>query len=901
MAHGNLIINQLANFDDLNKDELQQFAVYIMKNFVQAAKKEFDDRLIFYFLVLSARIGAYYDEKLNAKETRFIKDVLGVVYHDDKHDLIQGLKEPLKEIDEQCILLIMQKTPDAAMPFLHLILCFAYSDSVIEDDLIDFLEEHFGTLLMLDFFNSGEESVPHAGPLLEGLEADIVKWLAKDDDMKTDKDLYAHFGKYTKKDLNAALKSLKQKNVVYSTDTYVGNVLGLTGEPYRFSRKNKKSKTASKPSVKKTAGTSKKSDALTQKVDVEKTFTVYLPENMDYVAEKTPKGTVGRVLTAFTDDGDIHDEEDVQHPFDFRRNITFTYPNKEKYNLKNTTVVNRLITHYKDFAHSMLGARIYTVKKDNLIILYCRSGDHSMQIFLITKNGVFSGQYFVNDVSDSAQITKIVKEFIDKIEAYSAPKKSNSQKQSKEEKTLAEKKRQETARKAIKYRNACELMKGDKEEDFDEAVNKFTQLGDYKDAAAKIEEAKAAKEAFLKKQEELRQKGIYDQAYRLLSSSDLSDIDKAVELTRQIPDYPGTGELVDQAAVRKEELLEEIRKQEEEKKMRQKAAYRAGCELLSKDDLTKSDIHEAIVYFNMAEGYGKAAEIIQECNRILSDMNIYEAAVLSMASSDPDEIRRTISEFEKIREFKDSEEKIQELEKKLAEVEAELERKRLEEEQKQKKAKRRKRLLWIPVIALILGAGWGLFYRYMRNFYDNGVAYLEEGKYVEAVNELEHAVLFTDAPDLINAAKVRYLRENISGNRREEYFYEYYEDLVEAGYEIPEDIVKAATQYTGTVYFNSNKNTTSHSKTINLDMSIAYLHYDCWNGYSDKELPVVIVLYKNEEEIMRFDGLTIQDSQKYYIELDNATLNQIGIGTVTAIMSDLEGNDICKGSVYFKG
>ena len=173
MKHGNLINNQLALFDDLNNDELHDFAIHVLMQIRDSDEKMANDKILSYILILSAKIGTYYDGKLNAKERRFIFTLFNHFF-ENPDQIIESLKSPIDKNEEKLISLLSQNASIVSLGFLHLILIFAYSDGVIEDDLIQYLENKFSLVLMKGFFDSGEESVRVSGPLLKGLEAEIA-------------------------------------------------------------------------------------------------------------------------------------------------------------------------------------------------------------------------------------------------------------------------------------------------------------------------------------------------------------------------------------------------------------------------------------------------------------------------------------------------------------------------------------------------------------------------------------------------------------------------------------------------------------------------------------------------------------------------------------------------------
>ncbi len=248
-AKGNLIKNIIAEFDTLSYDELVSTTFTLFSSYMQVfTVRKVDQRIFEYMFIFPARIGTYYDGKLNAKEKKFIKSIYSDFYVGPFEEVYSMISTPINDLDFNMIKgytdeKVAKYGTQFPMTLLRLIIAFAICDGVIEDDLSEMLEKYFSLSLMVDFFRSGQESVPSAGELISGTEADIVKWLEEDDRLAKKDDIQKEFSHIAKATVTKTLNSLIKKGIVFKSNTIAGEMYGLSGEPYRIGKSTSKAQT----------------------------------------------------------------------------------------------------------------------------------------------------------------------------------------------------------------------------------------------------------------------------------------------------------------------------------------------------------------------------------------------------------------------------------------------------------------------------------------------------------------------------------------------------------------------------------------------------------------------------------------------------------------------------------
>ena len=249
MPKGNLMKRVIAEFDNAGIQEIELKTLINLQAIINATDEENRFKTVFTILHCCINMAVGRKGRVNKKEEKFIKSIFDKFLPDtvsvDKSTYDNQISEEelklLKHIGTQ-----MAFGPELGLCVLRIILGYAFSDGVLEDDLADQLERMFTPCLIADFMNSGEESVSVAGEVIDGIEVEIVNWLKEDDKLANSTDLYNHFKSYPRKEVMSALASLQNKNIIYKANTFVGEMYALTGEPYRIAKSERTSaKTAS--------------------------------------------------------------------------------------------------------------------------------------------------------------------------------------------------------------------------------------------------------------------------------------------------------------------------------------------------------------------------------------------------------------------------------------------------------------------------------------------------------------------------------------------------------------------------------------------------------------------------------------------------------------------------------
>lgn len=181
-------------------------------------------------LVLGAQLGVAGDQKLDPREKRMIESIFGKFVNSGMETMLELVMQEITDKTYQLLQIILKIGHRFAIPFLRYILCFAYADGVFEDSVADKLDGMFGMSLLVEFANSGEENVPAPQITLTGLEAEIVRWFGQEDQLRSVNDIHAHFSHKSKTEVDAALESLCEKNILYGGENMM-NMYGLVDRP----------------------------------------------------------------------------------------------------------------------------------------------------------------------------------------------------------------------------------------------------------------------------------------------------------------------------------------------------------------------------------------------------------------------------------------------------------------------------------------------------------------------------------------------------------------------------------------------------------------------------------------------------------------------------------------------
>lgn len=182
---------------------------------------------------------------------------------------------------------------------------------------------------------------------------------------------------------------------------------------------------------------------------------------------------------------------------------------------------------------------------------------------------------------------------------------------------------EERIRKENIYISACMLMDNLNEEDFNKAIDKFTEIKDYKDSKDKIKECKS-------KIEELKNEGLYQEVLFAISQGTKASYLDAIVVLKELKDYKDCKNLLnectqkvkfieekeEQARIKaEEERKEQERKQEEEKKAKEKKK-KSTMRLVSIVSIIIIVITIALPYYNNTLkptlNYNKAISLLEE-------------------------------------------------------------------------------------------------------------------------------------------------------------------------------------------------------------------------------------------------------------------------------------------------
>lgn len=188
---------------------------------------DFNNNAKFFVAILGARLGVFGDGEINEKEKMLIDTVFGRIWTGPMEQIYGAVGETISEKDYEMVRMLTQMGNAVAMPFLHYILSFAYIDEVFEDAVAEKLDGLFGMNLMAEFFAGDMEEVPAPRVKLTGLEAEIVEWFQSDDQLRPLREIQAHFPRYPRQEVKAALDCLCQKGILYGGENFVGNMYGL--------------------------------------------------------------------------------------------------------------------------------------------------------------------------------------------------------------------------------------------------------------------------------------------------------------------------------------------------------------------------------------------------------------------------------------------------------------------------------------------------------------------------------------------------------------------------------------------------------------------------------------------------------------------------------------------------
>lgn len=261
----NLFAQVENKFKFATESEITDIAFLSLDELIEVIPDE-EIKVKFTMILLGAKLGVAGREKITEKEKRLVDKIFGRIYNGPMEKVYDSLNGAITEKDYDLVRSFILLYSQAALPYLHFILSFAYVDDVFEDDVAERLDGIFGFSLMTALFTGDldEENTPQIQ--LVGIEAEIAQWFQSHDELKQLRDIQAHFSHKSKIEVKTALEHLCEKGVLYSIDTFAGNMYGLASASPQVSS----NKMPSQPQ-----NTKKETNNVSQIIDELKTFMVH--------------------------------------------------------------------------------------------------------------------------------------------------------------------------------------------------------------------------------------------------------------------------------------------------------------------------------------------------------------------------------------------------------------------------------------------------------------------------------------------------------------------------------------------------------------------------------------------------------------------------------------------------
>lgn len=223
MSRSNMFANIENNFRFAEKEELKGMTMAALDELLNVlGETGMDSQNMFLMSLSAATVGIMSDGVLCEEEKELVKDMFGQFWSGDIESLYGFIESQNYDGAFKLVEGIVNAGPQLAMPFLYVILGFAYSDGVFEEELAEQLDKMYGLILLADFFQSGEEEVPAPKVLLKGLSAEIMIWFEEEDPFVTIEEVCEKFPSYSQEEVQAALDELCELGVAYQCDIIGG-------------------------------------------------------------------------------------------------------------------------------------------------------------------------------------------------------------------------------------------------------------------------------------------------------------------------------------------------------------------------------------------------------------------------------------------------------------------------------------------------------------------------------------------------------------------------------------------------------------------------------------------------------------------------------------------------------
>lgn len=224
--YSDMFANIENRFKSMDKDEITETALSSMGELLEAFDS-MEDQFKFGLIVTGAKLGVAGDGILNRQEKELIDEVFGDIWNRPIEEVYDFICADITESDYKLVETIAKLNNPVGMYFLYYVLSFAYIDGEIEDDIANKLDKLFEMYLMVDFIQNGGGGDSEPEVQLTGLEEELVNWYEAGAKACDIDEIHKHFPTRSKEEIQSALDSLIEKEIVYAADTVVGRWYGL--------------------------------------------------------------------------------------------------------------------------------------------------------------------------------------------------------------------------------------------------------------------------------------------------------------------------------------------------------------------------------------------------------------------------------------------------------------------------------------------------------------------------------------------------------------------------------------------------------------------------------------------------------------------------------------------------
>lgn len=221
---GNLMKYYEQQILNLTEDARNELARQCIRTLLSTVLSNTDTETIIGSLLIGAKLGIGRDRSLNRGERNFSKYIATIIVQDHSEETLTSYIESLT-LNESMYDVARSFSTDGlepAMAFFRYALCWALADGVMEPDAEQRLESIFGMNLIVDFGNSGLESIPAPRIRVSGLEAEIAGALKADSELCFLRDIQAHFPNRSEGEVKRALDRLCEEGVLSRVETFAG-------------------------------------------------------------------------------------------------------------------------------------------------------------------------------------------------------------------------------------------------------------------------------------------------------------------------------------------------------------------------------------------------------------------------------------------------------------------------------------------------------------------------------------------------------------------------------------------------------------------------------------------------------------------------------------------------------